>query len=1177
MRLKRVRIFGFKTFADRTEFSLDGGVVAVVGPNGCGKSNLVDAVLWGLGEGNSRHLRAATNQDVIFSGSSRRKAVGFAEVSLLFDNEDGALPIDSPEVSITRRLNRAGESEYSINKQSCRLRDIYDLLADSGLGRAGYAIVGQKEIDSSLSASAEDRRAWIDEAAGVQRFRTRKTESLRRLNQAQEHLTRVADILRELEAQREPLREEAEIAQRYKSVLASLREVEIGLLVEEVAKAVRDVAEFERRLEESGRLSQTEIRRAEQLDNQVRITGMRVSELEQELDTIRGLQQGSLTALERAEAHLRLLEQRLQGLNDQERTLSEDGEGVAARIAEAEAEVAGLATEEATERKELDDLRTELSGVGGEAKQLTDTLRAVEKELEEARRLHALRLKREAEQAHQRERKVLVERELKGIESTLPDLESAIAEAQEAYDSLSAGGQDRQSEIKALEVRIQEIRQEEERDAQAVRKSLGEKASLEGRRRGIEATIDAHEGLTQGSRAVLEAVERDRLDGDYTPVGEAVETDKEYALAIETALGGSANDLICDDPADAKRAVEWLKANRAGRATFQPIPLMRPVEPSFELRRILQERGVLGRASELVQCRPRFRPVIDSLLGRVVIVEHIDDALKLARTQGWSRMVTLEGEVVHSSGAVTGGQQARQGYGLVQRKADLAEIADQLERLELVVRQHESRSGQRAKARNEAEEKIRQIRAAIAGGQSEVNEARSFLQTLIDERKSAEREREKLERELAHLSGEHEALPEVDLPTLETRRDDALKALAAKSADAEQAETRLRDAEARLAQAQARLVGGQRRLNAAKESEEARARRIQNLEPDRARIRQEIEQTKVAREEAEKNKAAADARLEKGQAQRRELLEQSLRLAEEAKTARENATAVSDAAHQAELGRARADARRAAALQRLFEEYSMTEEDALGQEGQHQVPEDAPTVVNRLRRELRAMGDVNLGAIEAFERLSQRYEELDAQQNDILEGIAQVESSIRELDKMTRDRFVTTLTKVQEAFSETFLKLFGGGEGKISLTDSQNVLESGIELEITLPGKKRQPLQLLSGGERSLSAMAFLFALLKVKPSPLVVLDEVDAPLDGRNVERFASTLQDFTDKTQFIVITHNPTTIETAPVWLGVTMQEPGVSTLVPARLPGAKSVLVDSAAIPHTEPSFSLASSTA
>lgn len=1152
MRLKRVKIFGFKTFADRAEFNLDGGVIAVVGPNGCGKSNLVDAILWGLGEGNARHLRAQSSQDVIFSGTPRRKAVGFAEVNLLFDNEDGSLPIDTPEVSVTRRLTRSGESEYAINRQACRLRDIYDLLADSGLGRAGYAIVGQKEIDAALSASAEDRRGWVDEAAGVQRYRVRKVESQRRLAQAHEHLSRVTDILTELEAQREPLADEAEVAIRYKNITASLREVEIGLLVEDLAKAIREVAELEKHLAESARLMRDELSRADNLDAEVRRTGAKISDLEQEMDDIRDRQQANLTSLERAAANLKLLAQRLRNLDEQEMSLAADGKEVESRIRETEAELSSLEAEEAKESKGLDDLRLELSGVGSEADSLRHTLTEVEKQLDTARRQHTLQLKMEAEQAHRIERQKLAERELKGIDSSLPELKEAIAEAQTSFDQLTSVAQGFADEIKAFEAKLIEIRKEEEADSQTVRRSMAEKAAIEGRRRGIEATIDAHEGLNQGSRAVLEAVDRGLFSGEYTPVGSAVDVDKDLALAIETALGGSVNDLIVDDQQDAKRAIEWLKANRAGRATFQPIPLMRPSEVSNDLRRLLGERGIVGRASELVDCKSKHRPVIDSLLGRVVIVEHIDVALRFAKTLGWARMVTVDGEVVHNSGAVTGGQVSKQGYGLVQRKADLAELGRELSRLEKTIGEYEKRSAGRRRLGMEAEAGIVKQRQAMQAQQGELRESRAFLQNLTDELKSTLRSRDRLIQELENLSkNAGESLPKVDLAEFEAKRDHALKALAAKSADAEQAEARLREAEQRLAQAEGRCLAGKRRLQAAKETEHHRQSRLLNLEPERLKLHAEVAVVERAHAEATKAKAEAESQLDLAQREKRSLLEKSLELSEDAKVSRANATAIGDASHQAELNRTRLDARRSAAVQRLMEEYGLSEIEALQQEGTHEVPPDAQVVVNRLRRELRSMGDVNVGAIDAYVRLTTRLEELAAQKDDIVTGIEQVEAGIGELDRLTKDRFISTFVAVQESFAEMFQKLFQGGEGRLSLSDQTHVLESGIELEITLPGKKRQPLALLSGGERALCASAFLFALLKVKPSPLVVLDEVDAPMDGTNVERFASTLHEFSDRSQFIVITHNPTTIQSALVWLGVTMQEPGISTLLPTRLP--------------------------
>jgi chromosome segregation protein len=494
---------------------------------------------------------------------------------------------------------------------------------------------------------------------------------------------------------------------------------------------------------------------------------------------------------------------------------------------------------------------------------------------------------------------------------------------------------------------------------------------------------------------------------------------------------------------------------------------------------------------------------------------------------------------------------------LVQRKADLAELHESLKRIVGDLRESERRSAKRSRTHQDFEAEIASHRASMDAARPEADEARSYWQALLDELTQTQRSEQRLVKELESLGESQGEVLAVDLAGAEQRRDDILRQLASTTADSDQAENRLRDAEVRVQQAQTRLVAAMRRAQLADDAEVQRGRKLEGLGPEKERLAATIEHHRVEREQAEAKKAETDQRLDAAHRDRRALLESSLQTAEEAKSARANVAAMQESAHLAELSRARADNRRAAAAQRLLEEYAISEAEAMTRPTPTDLAADASQIVARLRREMRSMGDVNLGAIEAYDRLTARFEELHAQHADIEGGIAEVQKSIQELDGLTRERFLTTFAKVQTAFSETFQQLFGGGEGSLSLSDPTTPLESGVEIGVMLPGKRRQPLQLLSGGERSLCAAAFLFALLKVKPSPLVVLDEVDAPLDGRNVERFAELLHSYTENTQFIVITHNPTTIESAPVWLGVTMQEPGVSTLVPARIPETRQQL--------------------
>lgn len=1152
MRLKRVRVFGFKTFADRTDFDVDGSVIAVVGPNGCGKSNLVDAILWGLGEGSPRQLRAETGQDVIFAGSKSRKPLGYAEVTLLFDNEDGALPLETSEVAITRRLTRAGESEYEINRRNCRLKDILELLADSGLGRAGYAIVGQRDIDQALAASPEDRRDWIDEAAGVMRYRTRKSEALRRLQSAQQHLTRVADLLTEIEAQREPLKDESGAARTYKSILSSLKEVESGLLIVEVAKAAHEVDALQSRIDETTRLGEKECRLGDSLERELQRATDTISHLEKSLDSLRARQHKALTDFERAEADLKLGEQKLKSLTDLEEGISEEAGTSTKRVTEAESELKHAADEAEGEDRKLEETRVVTAGAGQEAKELSDELKAMGVQIAKARSLHAELLKHEAEEAHRKERLADIRRESKGIEESLPELREGAFEAERALADQANGVSVAESAIEKLRSEIAGLDAGDEGTRDHARKLLSARAQLEGKIRGIEATISAHEGLQQGARAVLDAARSKKLEGKFTPVGEAIEVPKEIALAIDTALGGAANDLIVDDERQAKAAIGFLKETGGGRATFQPLSLMRPARMTPDLEKVLARKGVVGRASELVKCDARYRLVVESLLGRVVIVENLDDAFALAKSFGWNRIVTQEGEVLHHSGSVAGGHGSKPAYGMVQRKADLAELRKQVQELDKQTRALGAEESKRQKAREKIEEKIERAKGSLVDNQREVQEARDWLQSLTDELNSTLKAQEKLLSELRRLEqSQAKEVESVDLAQLETKRDEILKQLAARSADAEQADERLREAEQRLAQARLRKEQAERRLQHLRDLQRGRERKLHNLEPERKKAWAEIAEAEKQRELAVKERENVGRELHSAQEKRRDSLDRSLQLTEQIKQARVSAQKATEQAHQAELSRARSDARRANSAQRLLEEYGITEDHAVAKAPEIEIPKDAAAVTSRLRRELKSMGDVNLGAIEAYERLTTRFDALHEQREDILGGIREIESSVRELDSLTRERFRKTFEQVQGAFAEMFDKLFPGGVGKVRLTDPNDLLSSGIEIDITLAGKKRQKLELLSGGERSLCATAFLFALLKVKPSPLVVLDEVDAPLDGRNVERFNELLREFATTAQFIVITHNPATIAAAPVWIGVTMQEPGVSTLVPARLP--------------------------
>ena len=877
---------------------MDGDVVAVVGPNGCGKSNLVDAILWALGESNVRNLRGQAATDVIFAGSAKRKPLGYAEVILTFDNEDGALPIASSDVTVGRRLARQGESVYSINGRTCRQKDVYELFADSGLGRTGYAVVGQNDIAAVLFASPQERRIWLDEAAGVQRYRTRKAEALKRLDSALTHLGRVGIVISEIETQREPLREEAEAARQFKEKNASLREMESGLLVVDAAKLKGEIAGLETKIDERRSQATGMRKEADEAERRSQDLGKSLSVLEGRLEDLRTGLQDALTTLERAEARRALSEQRLGSLRELEANREHEDRAVTERVRRAQQAVESADRECAGQKNAVQVLLEVIARSQVEADNSAKSLDEAETRLAEARNAERQSIHREARRTQTQELRERLSGELGAAETALPALEGALAGAEQHLQTAKQAMQ--------------------------------------------EARADA------GTNAALRA-----------KIGEA-----------QAALS---------------------------------------------------------------------------------------DAVK--------------------------------------------------------------RLGGARKQKAAAEGAIARLR-----------------QELLD-----------LEEGLAPEPDAVQEGPPVE--ELEAERNELLTLAGAKAADAEQARRALKETEERMAAADARLREGRTELQGAESAVRDRTGLLEGVDSEREVQRRALDDAASDAVRLQKERDEAKASVADTRDRRRELQEESARLAREANEWRETARTLEEAAYEDDIKRARAETRRAGLLARLLEEYATSEEEADARAPLVQLPPDASKVAWRLRRELRALGEVNLGAIEAYERLTERYETLTTEREDILAAKAELDKSVMELDRMTRGAFGETFEKVDKAFQETFRFLFDGGEARLILTHPESMLESGVEIDVQIPGKRTQRLELLSGGERALAACALLFALLKVKPSPLVILDELDAPLDGRNVERYVKLLEDFSRNSQFIVVTHNPVTIEAAPVWFGITMQEPGVSAVLPYR----------------------------
>lgn len=1182
MQLKRLQLSGFKTFADKTEIEFSHDVTAVVGPNGCGKSNLSDALLWVLGEQNPRILRGAEGRDVIFNGTDRRKPVGMAEVKLTVDNADRSLPTPFTEVVIGRRVYRSGESAYTLNGAACRLKDIVELFLDTGAGKGAYAFVGQSEVDAVLSARPEDRRELFEEAAGIKKYRVKKREAVRKLENAEANLQRIRDITAELDAQRAPMAQQAELARRYRFLTQRLEQIEVDLLVSELQKA--DYELYAAR--QTVAMNRTQIAELEagmaEVEKTTEELGHQLAQAEGELEGARAAVQAAGSFVERTQGRLQLLEERRRGSSESVAVLETEIAELQQRLASAQTRSQQTVSALAAAEAEALNIRNRLA----EAKSAMD---AAERELTQARAAAADRqgsLVRIAEERAQHEATLRVAHarrdelttRLQSLEAERSAAADAETRARELEQQLVSRMQHSTQQLETLSQQLSALQAQRtaaeneltvlQADSQASAKRLAE---LTSRLRTLEELHQGGEGFHHGVRAVLQASRKGTLHGNFQPLVDLLAVPENLRTAVDVAMGASLQDIVCDTEEEAKAAIAWLKQTRSGRATFLALTLVRPGR-TLSKPDLLGLRGLLGVASELVSAEDRFRPVLMMALGRVVIAEDLDAAIAASRRlQGWSRIVTLEGELLTPGGAMTGGSMQGRAGQLVGRKGEIDDLKKQIPLLQ-------KQASELTNALQRAGENLRGADAAVGEAQVKVSAARSEKAVCERDLAAAQRDTaralETAER-TAKLCGQVQVELEavsVRISELtaasavgsspETGEDDILHSLQAQA----QAAAEMRDA-ARTVHLDLEILNGRmaeklaglRREKAAAETQAAeiestlhqRLRRRaegDRVQEDTDRAKAELE---VQLYEAEARLAALTETLEQHSERRRALLQQNLEISNRLREMSRQRTELQQDTHETELLHARLEVKLSQFAARLQDEYGIDREQALARTDVTEPGRDTVNEVARLRREIRAMGPVNIGAVEEFDRLSERYDFLSGQQADLEKAREALLTTIREIDDSTRGVFNDTFHAVRAEFDRLFVRMFGGGSAQLRLTNPEDLLETGIEILAQPPGKKPQHLSLLSGGERALTAVALLFAFLSVKPSPFVILDEVDAPLDGANVEKFANLLKDFAERTQFIVITHNPTTMEAAPRWYGVTMQEAGVSRVVSYRVP--------------------------
>ncbi|MFP4193095.1 MAG: chromosome segregation protein SMC [Candidatus Hydrogenedentota bacterium] len=1184
MYFKRLELTGFKSFAERTLVELEPGITAIVGPNGCGKSNILDALRWALGEQSAKELRGGNMHDVIFNGSETRSPMGMSEVSAVFDNANGQLPVDFAEVEITRRVYRSGESEYLINKAPCRLKDIQEMLMDTGISTQAYSMVGQGKMDMIISSKPEDRRALFEEAAGVIKYKNRKRVAMRKLDSAEQNLLRLHDIIAEVQRQMRSLKRQVNAAIRYKELSAQLRDLEIRaawLRFKQLTAGIRQMqADYTVASDVYERIG-GEI---ERLEHEHEALGLKRLESDRAVSARRDEVQGVDSEIEKLEREIALQRQQLDFSGEQIDQAHTERENLLTRSSNALAEAEAAEARAENAAQEVEQAAAEVEAKQAEYARIEEQVQEAEQQYE-AMRADAVasmndrnRVQTEAETLrtnldHVDKQVAAIDEQRRNEDARREDLVRQMQQAENRQH-------EQQEALARLEADREQLTAEQEAAAAELRKvdenwqNLREKkSSQEARLNSLRELRDSYEGFAAGVRAVMQAHGKGKggLDGVIGPVGDLLSTQKKFEQAVEAALGGSINNVVVDNADSAKAAVNYLKNNRAGRVTFLPLDIIRGGIRD-ESRALEGQKGVIGLAINVVEYDSRIRNAVEYLLQSTVIVETLDDTIRIAREmRRYPRLVTLEGEVVTSAGAVTGGRTRHESRGLLGRSAEIAELEDYVAGAENELNAFQKRRAQLAetiqqqrdriatlqqeesatrKALNDTGVKIAQLSTELDNLKQSANTLEQQRHTLLERRAELAQKLETALAEVSNLDSTDEAL-QTRIAEAQEAANQARQTLAA--CGKALSDLRVRHAELTQRCEEARREA--QRLRQERDNAVAEAEKRQNtagdLQERQGELQEAIEANQQRLQELQATREAARQRAQEAEGARRQLLDETDALEKRLRALREVSREAQARAHSLEMTLAKDEDRVTYFEQRIRDEYELELQTLSAEDVGTDEYDDATREeqVADLRNKLHRMGDVNLTAIEEYDTLEKRYDFLVSQAQDLEKARETLMSVVARSDKMIREMFLETFRSVAENFRVYFRQLFSGGQARIYLMNEDDPLDSGIEIEARPPGKKPQSISVLSGGEKALTAIALLFSIFKAKPSPFCVLDEVDAPLDDANIGRFLSLLNEFTGQSQFVVITHNKQTMAAAGALYGVTMQERGVSELVSVR----------------------------
>ena len=1180
MYLKRLELQGFKSFADKTELEFMPGITSVIGPNGSGKSNISDSIRWVLGEQSMKSLRGAKSLDIIFAGTQNRKSLGFAEASLVFDNEDGSLPIEYTEVTVTRKIYRSGETGYFINKVPCRLKDVLELFMDTGIGKDGYSIIGQGKIDEILSNKSEDRRHIFEEAAGIVKYRTRKQESEKKLEHTKLNLLRINDILAEIEANIEPLKAQAEKAKKYLNLKEELKNIEIGLFIYNIEKYKANLEEIVKDEEiytsqcneEEGRLE-----RIKQLKEQLKTE---IDEITNKIEEMSNIGFESQKEIEMLNSDINVANTRINNNNENSKRFEKEIEELNEKIKELQEEIKQKTQKKENLKQNREKFAKELQEKEEELAKLTEKLSAKELEIEQ----HKQKVEENTDRKYELQSDINTqninfendEKRQKQIKNELATHISELDSARLQKDDISKQFYEIESKRNKIIKSLEEIGKQREEANQKIKeyddeinRLLNEARMKDSKLKFLIETEKEKEGYIKSVKALLKDCNniKELGKGMHGVLANIIEVPEEYQTAIEMCLGASLQNIVTETEEDAKKLVEHLRKNNLGRASFLPITSVK----GKKIEKIKgKENGIVGIASDLIKYNPKYEQIILNLLGRTVIVDNMDTAIKVAKQNAYSfRIITLDGDVINASGAITGGSVTKKTVNILGRGKEIEKLEKEIENLKSKIsklqkekEEYEASVESTLQEVAKLEKKLQEIEITYATEKQKVvsieeniTKIEGRVQKLKDEQQTIEKQKEeavnkkqKIQEEIQQLNEETEKLAKVIQEFADLNKDDQ-KYLDNLNFDI----TNLKISVSSFDESQSSIEEIEERINldikTTNQNIENKKLQIEQIKNDNFKLEQVISETTGKIKEIKEEVKNSGTKIEELKQAR---IDKNQRLQKQEEEISEKFKVIEDLKEQIvkiDVKKTKLEEDINIIINKMWEEYELTPNNVTD----YKKPENVALTqkrVNNLRSDIRNLGSVNVDSIEEYKAMKERYDFMSEQRVDLENTMSKLRKIISEMTVTMKEQFKKQFEKINKNFSEVFQELFGGGNATLKLEDEENILECGIEITVQPPGKKLQNMMLLSGGEKAFTAIALLFAILKINPAPFCVLDEIEAALDDVNVYRFAEYLKKFSKDTQFLVITHRKGTMEVADTVYGVTMEENGISKLLSMKL---------------------------